>query len=386
MGSGRPLDVLLVEPYFAGSHRSWAEGYQRHSMHRVRLVTHEGNFWRWRLRGASLTLAQSIERDVRAHGRPDVVFVSDMVNVAALLGLTRRTLGDVPVGLYLHENQLVYPPPPPRGDRPNRRNTSDPDEAGLVNWVSLAAADAVFVNSEHHRTVLCEALPRLLSRAPDHSHADSLAPVVDRIDVLPVGVEVADLVATSRPATTDPPLILWNQRWEHDKDPETFLAAVRELSDEGVPFSLALAGENVRVDPQEFDLTRRHLGDRVVHVGHLPEADYRALLRRSDVVVSTARHEYFGVAVVEAMAAGAVPLLPRRLSYPELVPAVHHDAVLYDDGELVDRLRAVLLDLAAARRRVEGLRDVMLGFDWQLVARLYDAALATLTDQYGRRP
>ena len=127
----------------------------------------------------------------------------------------------------------------------------------------------------------------------------------------------------------------------------------------------------------------RHLGERVVHVGHLPEPDYRALLSRSDVVVSTARHEYFGVAVVEAIAAGAVPLLPRRLSYPELVPAVYHDAVLYDD-DLVDRLRAVLLDLAAARQRVDGLREAMLAFDWQLVARRYDASLSTLVEQYGR--
>src|SRR5690606_6528570 len=111
---------------------------------------------------------------VAADGRPDVVLVSDMVNVAALLGLARRALSGVPVALYLHENQLAYPPPPPRGGCAKRRSTQDPDEAALVNWVSLAAADLVLVNSEHHLRVLHDRLPRLLSRAPDHPHADRL--------------------------------------------------------------------------------------------------------------------------------------------------------------------------------------------------------------------
>lgn len=383
------LDVLLVEPYFGGSHRSWAEGYQRHSGHRVRLVTHADRFWRWRLRGAALTLAEAIEAEVASGGRPDLVLVSDMVNVAALLGLARRSLGDVPVVLYLHENQLVYPAPPRRGSRANRRSTSDPEEAALVNWVSMAAADAVVVNSEHHRAVLREALPRLLARAPDHPHAERCEPLLDALSVLPVGVEVADLVAAARTTgtTTDgPPLVVWNQRWEHDKDPEAFFAALVPLADEGVAFSLALAGENVRVDPQEFDAARRRLDTRVVHVGHLPVPEYRRLLLRGDVVVSTARHEYFGVALVEAIAAGAVPLLPRRLSYPEVVPEAYHGAVLYDDDELRDRLRGVLVDLAGARARTAGLREAMARFDWSVVAPRYDAHLSAVVERYGRSP
>ena len=38
-------------------------------------------------------------------------------------------------------------------------------------------------------------------------------------------------------------------------------------------------------------------------------------------MLSTARHEFFGVAVVEALLAGCLPWLPDRLSYPELLPA-----------------------------------------------------------------
>jgi len=43
-------------------------------------------------------------------------------------------------------------------------------------------------------------------------------------------------------------------------------------------------------------------------------------------VLSTARHEFFGIAVVEALLAGCLPWLPDRLSYPELLPPALHGA------------------------------------------------------------
>ena len=40
---------IYVEPYFTGSHRQWAEGLARHSRHDIHLITHQGQFWKWRL-------------------------------------------------------------------------------------------------------------------------------------------------------------------------------------------------------------------------------------------------------------------------------------------------------------------------------------------------
>ena len=51
-----------------------------------------------------------------------------------------------------------------------------------------------------------------------------------------------------------------------------------------------------------------------------PFQEYAALLWAADLVVSTAIHEFFGVAVVEAIYCGCRPVLPWRLSYPELIP------------------------------------------------------------------
>ena len=47
--------------------------------------------------------------------------------------------------------------------------------------------------------------------------------------------------------------------------------------------------------------------------------EYEFVLRDSDVVVSTANHEFFGIGIVEAMTHGVLPILPDRLSYPELL-------------------------------------------------------------------
>jgi glycosyltransferase involved in cell wall biosynthesis len=179
--------------------------------------------------------------------------------------------------------------------------------------------------------------------------------------------------------------VLWNHRWDHDKAPEVFFRALRRLDHDGVEFRLALAGANVRSDPREFVEAEERFVDRLVHVGHLDRERYLMLLVRSSVVASTAVHEFFGIAMVEAMAAGLVPLLPRALSYPELVPEEFHDAVLYDSyGDLVRRLRETLVDLAAARNDIDGLRKSMLRFDWSELSPRYDAALESVVA--GTRP
>jgi glycosyltransferase involved in cell wall biosynthesis len=360
--------VVLVEPYYGGSHRAWADGLIRHSRHEIHLVAHDAAYWRWRLRGSALTLAEQVLAVVQEHGPPDVLLVSDMVHLPALLGFLRRGMGDPAVALYLHENQLTHPVGP--RDRPD-------EGLALANWLSMAAADRVLVNSEAQLADLRIALPVLLGRALDHGHQHRLEDVWARTEVLPVGVELDGIAPDGHPPPAEP-VVVWNHRWDREKRPDRLFSALHHLADEGVGFRLALAGENLRIDPQEFDRIRDRLGDRVVHVGALDLDGYHRLLASADVTVSTSDHETFGIAAVEAMAAGCVPLLPDRLSYPEIVPADWHEAVLYRDGELRDRLRAVLTDLPAARARVDGLAAAVRRWDWSVLAPRYDDVLAGL--------
>jgi glycosyltransferase involved in cell wall biosynthesis len=368
--------VVLVEPYYGGSHRAWADGLVAYSRHEIHLVTHAAAYWRWRLRASALTLAEAVAGVVADHGPPDVLLVSDMVHVPALLGFLRRDIGDPAVVLYLHENQLTHPVGP--RDRPD-------ESLALANWLSMAVADRVLVNSEDQLDDLRVALPVLLGRALDHSHAPRLDEVLTRCEVLPVGVDLTGIAPDGHPPPAEP-LVVWNHRWDREKRADRLFSALHRLADEGVAFRLALAGENLRIDPQEFDSIRRRLGDRVAHVGTLDREGYHRLLAGSDVTVSTADHETFGIAAVEAMVAGCVPLLPDRLSYPEIVPERWHRAVLYGPDELDDRLRAVLSDLTAARAAVAGLADAMRRYNWPIMAPRYDALIDELISAPGAGP
>jgi len=359
--------VWLIEPYCTGSHQAWAEGYARHSRHQVELLSMTGYFWKWRMQGGAMELARQAAERWQRHGRPDVILASDMVNLPALIGLARPCLADVPVVLYFHENQLTYPLPP--GEKRDLTY-------GMINWLSALAADRLCFNSHFHLEQFFDELPRLLKHFPDYHHLPLVAQARARAQVLPVGCDLRSLDGL-RPGDSPspgPPIILWNQRWEYDKNPGEFFVALERLASEGMPFRVAVAGENFRQMPVEFEAARDWLGERVVHWGFAPQrADYARLLWNADIVVSTALHEFFGVAVVEAIYCGCLPLLPRRLSYPELIPAEWHASCLYEGLEdLVNRLRYVLRERMSTP---PALRQVMSRFDWGDLAPVYDALL-----------
>jgi glycosyltransferase involved in cell wall biosynthesis len=377
------MRILLIEPYYGGSHRAWADGYAAHSGHHVTLLTLPARFWKWRMQGGALTLAEEARE---AQFRPDAILASDMLNLPAFLGLTRDVFSAVPVALYCHENQLTYPFPP--GEKRDLTY-------GMINWLSMLAAGRVLFNSHYHMADWFDELPRLLKHFPDHTHLHRIAGVQARSGVLPVGCDLhrLDPIPNFQPPTSNlqpptsnlqlptsnPPLILWNQRWEYDKDPDTFFRALYTLAGEGLDFRVALAGQSYRQTAPEFEAARDRLGDRVVHFGYADAGEYAALLRQADVVVSTAIHEFFGIAIVEAIYSECFPVLPRRLTYPEIVPQSHHGDCLYDDFEgLLARLRWALTHPDRARALASELRPAVARFDWTVVAPQYDAAMENL--------
>ena len=116
----------------------------------------------------------------------------------------------------------------------------------------------------------------------------------------------------------------------------------------------------------------------------MPPEGYVEALSRADVVVSTAFHEFFGVAVVEAIAAGAFPILPNRLSYPELIPSAYNQTCLYDDDEaLAVQLRWALTHRSEVRSVTAELAPTMSKFGWKTLGAVYDTRLAGLADTVG---
>ena len=178
------------------------------------------------------------------------------------------------------------------------------------------------------------------------------------------------------PLSPPPPVILWNGRWEYDKQPAAFFAALEALEARGVPFRLVVAGEHVDPRAPEFVAARARWAHRIVHWGFAPgRAAYAALLRQADVVVSTAIQEFFGIGVVEAMACGCAPVLPRRLNYPDLIPpALHGDCLYATPDELVAQLAAAL---ARPPRRALW-QELAAPYSWVQQAPRYDAEFARI--------
>jgi len=371
------MRVLWLDPFHGGSHAAVAAGYAARAAHSVQLLTLPiSGGWRWRMRGGAITLAR-LARTLDA--RPDLIVASDMLDLATFRALTADRLGGVPAAIYFHENQLTYPLPPGR-----QRDLS----FAWVNYTAALTANAVIFNSDFHRRSFLAALPGLLGRYHDYQELDTVAQIAAKSHVLPPGIDLASLddQATSpaarlsaigyRLSAIAPRSILWNSRWEYDKQPAAFFAALEGLEARGVPFRLLVAGEHIDPQAPEFVGARARWARQIDHWGYAPtRAAYAALLRRADVVVSTAIQEFFGIGVLEAIYLGCAPLLPRRLNYPDLLPPELHATCLYDDpAGLIEQL-AVALSRPAQRERW---RAVAAPYDWSHAAAHYDALFAAL--------
>lgn len=362
------MRILMVEPYDTGSHAAWMRGYQLHSAHEVRLLSLDGHYWQWRMLGGAVTLA---ERFLALEWAPDLIVASDMLDLAGFLALTRPVTARTPTAVYFHENQLTYPAYP-------RQKLQQ--HYAFSNYLSALVADAVYFNSAYHHDVFFDELPRLLRHFPDHNNLPTIDRLRARSAVLPLGLDLQRFDAHRPAAARDPVgprLVLWNHRWDHDKNPRPFFEALFRLADEGVPFEVAMVGENTRHSAPDFDAARERLGVRVVRFGSADSvAEYARLLWQVHVVVSTSNQDFFGVSVSEAIYCGAWPLLARRLNYPALVPLAWHAGTLFDDdAALVDPLRARLLD---PRPAPPDLRAHVAAYDWHVMAPRYDAAFADL--------
>ncbi|MCP3916508.1 MAG: DUF3524 domain-containing protein [bacterium] len=331
--SSPSLAVLALEPWLGGSHARMLETWRARSRHEVQVLGMPARHWRWRMEASAWSLGERIR--VEGTARPDVVFVSDYVDVPRLRGFLPREWADVPVVLYMHENQLTYPRSPDAPPSPHDASY------GFTNVLSCLAADVVVFNSAFHLREFRAASARLLASLPRPKPARELETALEAAHVVGPGVEL-DALPLGPGAPAGAPLrVAFNHRWEHDKDPLAFLRAVRAALETGVRIELVLLGERFEELPAATVSELQALEGCVLHAGFADSrADYAAKLGSCDLVCSTALHEFYGIAVLEGVATGCTALAPNRLAYPDVLP---RETELYEDGELVRRL------IAAAR-------------------------------------
>jgi glycosyltransferase involved in cell wall biosynthesis len=255
-----------------------------------------------------------------------------MLNLAEFVGLAPLEIARLPRVIYFHENQLTYPV---------RFENERDYHFAMTNLTSALAADAVWFNSQFHEESFLGALAKFLKSMPDHQPVEAIEKIRAKSSIHPPGI--ADLPA--RKARKPGPMrILWAARWEHDKNPEDFFAALGMLKTRDVPFRVSVIGQSFQDHPEVFDRAGREFADHIDLWGYQESRnDYLRAIGDADVVVSTANHEFYGIGIVEAIAAGAYPLVPERLSYPEILGLGRIEGAerfFYDGtaGHLADRL------------------------------------------------
>jgi len=347
--------LLAIEPYFDGSHRQFLEGVAKHCRIGMDLHSLPAHSWKWRMRFASPYFASALE----GAGRYDAILCSSMLDVAAFRGLAPSWTRTTRLTTYFHENQFVYP---------TRKNDERDLHFAVTNLTSALASDFIVFNSKFNRETFFTGVQELLGRMPDMRQGIDLEKLRAHSCVLPPPIDFEAIEGTSSVACCDndhaEPLIVWNHRWEHDKNPERLFTALLYLKERKIPFRLALLGQAFRNEPPVFAEMKRCFGKQIIYFGYAPRDIYGGLLRQGTVVVSTALHEYYGMAVLEAVGAGCRPLLPDRLSYPELFPR-HY---LYKEDELEEKL----VDFLQRGRLHESEAQMLIkGKSWQHLAPTY---------------
>ena len=239
-----------------------------------------------------------------------------MVDLSSLRGFVPQ-LGCIPNIIYFHENQFAYP---------SNQQKIENIEPLLVPLYSALCADKIVFNSEYNKTTFIKGANSLFKKLPKTISSNVIKKLENSL-IIPVPVSLPK-EQTAKKQTSDNLEVIWNHRWEYDKGPAVLLAITKLIMAKSLPIRLHITGERFRQSPIEFAEIGRNLEIHAQKTQMKPgkfgyiknEDSYYCLLRDCDVVLSTAEHDFQGLAVQEACLAGCTPLAPKALVYPEYLP------------------------------------------------------------------
>lgn len=369
------MRVLALEPFYGGSHKAFLDGWSQRSRHQWTVMGLPASKWKWRMRHSAIHFSDLVNRQLEEGAEFDLLFCSDMLNLAEFIGLADRNIGALPSLIYFHENQLTYPV---------RFEKERDYQFGLTNLTSCLAADEVWFNSDFHRRSFLDAAPSFLRRMPDFRPLHTIETIYKKSTIHHPGI---DDFAPPSDRKDGAIRILWSARWEHDKNPEDFFEALKQLKEKECPFRLSVIGQQFEETPPVFDWARKFFSDEIDHFGYMEtRQEFISVLSNSDLIISTADHEFFGISVVEAIAAGAFPLLPKRLAYPEIIAAIDseqpaqyfYDGSVEDLGQKLTHLARSVQEGSLHKDRIVRSKKTAAAFSWESQAEIMDEAIALI--------
>jgi len=316
--------VLAIESWDGGSHRAVRQSIERHAALQWTWICLPPGPWRWRQRLGMLEAVDAMRTAGVLDKQWDCIVCTSLLPAGELRGLLPKALRDTPIVLMMHENQVAYP---------DGVSGAEPRDvhAAVTDLTSLVGADAVLWTSRWNQRSCLEGLAGLLKDAPWHGAAAAIDAISAKSQVIwpPVEDPLASAAAAEdrlvhncdnngRDATPEQ-LVAWPHRHQHDKGLDE-LASLAATHTSEWTLQWALLGERRGPVPTGIKAFREAQQGRIVVDGYVDRNVYLSWLGRADWVLSTAQHEFFGIAVVEALLAGCLPWLPARLSYPELLP------------------------------------------------------------------
>jgi len=304
------MNILALEPYYGGSHKIFLDHLAAGSAHSWEIMSLPPRKWKWRMMHSAWTFAEEISAKYSDTPLPDLIFCTDMLNLAEFKGLMPAKFADIPIIAYFHENQLTYP---------THYEKARDRYFGWINVTTALAADSVWFNSEYHLNSFLDAVIFRIKKAPDCRPANLAEIIREKSIIIPQGIEEKE-VGMRDTRKAGPLRILWAARWEFDKNPGDFFDALRIVRDNGINFRISVIGGKTRGENEIFDRAEKEFAEYIDHWGFLDSPkEYEQVLSEVDIAVSTAIHEFFGISIAESVAAGAFPVVPDRLAYPEVL-------------------------------------------------------------------
>ena len=99
-------------------------------------------------------------------------------------------------------------------------------------------------------------LNRFLKQFPDYQEKETSKVIEKKSEVLYIGIDFKE-IDKYKVSKDDDPIIIWNHRWEYDKNPKLFFDALEIIKKEGYKFKLVILGENFSKTPEIFSRSKK---------------------------------------------------------------------------------------------------------------------------------